>query len=204
MIDIAAHINATRREVTRDEESVCVVMSRSYDAALDDVWDALTDPDRIKRWLMPISGDLRVGGTFQLEGNAGGEILECEPPARYKVSFGGPDSLVEVRLSAAGDERTDFVLEHTVPLAMAQSGAGAFTVGPGWDGALLGLALFLAGEVKESDDPVEAAGSEEAQRYSLASVIAWEAAITASGTATPEEVAAGKEMSMGFFAPGVD
>jgi hypothetical protein len=29
---------------------------------------------------MPISGELRVGGSFQLEGNAGGEILTCEPP----------------------------------------------------------------------------------------------------------------------------
>ncbi|WP_246446806.1 hypothetical protein [Micromonospora polyrhachis] len=28
----------------------------------------------------PIEGDLRVGGTFQLKDNAGGEILRCEKP----------------------------------------------------------------------------------------------------------------------------
>ena len=28
----------------------------------------------------PISGDLRLGGRYQLQGNAGGEILVCEPP----------------------------------------------------------------------------------------------------------------------------
>ena len=56
------------------------MLRRRYDAAIEDVWDAVTDPDRLKRWFLPISGDLRVGGTFQLEGNAGGEILSCEPP----------------------------------------------------------------------------------------------------------------------------
>ncbi|MFI6503299.1 SRPBCC family protein [Nonomuraea typhae] len=203
MIDIEGHINATHREVVRDDERVTVVMKRTYDAEVADVWDALTDPDRMKRWFMPISGDLRPGGTFQLEGNAGGRILECEPPERYKVTFGDVSSIVEVRLSPAGDERTDFVLEHSVPLAMAQSGAGAFTVGPGWDGALLGLGLFLSGEVQPGDDPVEAAGSDEALRYSKASVQAWEKAVAASGTATAEEIAQGKAMAEQFFAPGV-
>ncbi|WP_157252145.1 SRPBCC family protein [Nonomuraea typhae] len=204
MIDIESHINATHRDVTRDDERVTVVLKRTYDAEVADVWDALTDPDRMKRWFMPISGDLRPGGNFQLEGNAGGQILECEPPGRYKVTFGDVSSIVEVRLSPAGDERTDFVLEHSVPLAMAQSGAGAFTVGPGWDGALLGLALFVTGEVQPGDDPAEAARSEEALRYSKASVQAWEKAVAASGTATAEEIAQGKAMAEQFFAPGIN
>ena len=44
------------------------------------MWDACTDPERIGRWFLPVSGDLRLGGRYQLEGNAGGEILRCEPP----------------------------------------------------------------------------------------------------------------------------
>ncbi|MEU7895028.1 SRPBCC family protein [Nonomuraea sp. NPDC049152] len=202
MIDILAQINATNRGVRRDDESVTVVMGRTYDAAVEDVWDALTDPDRIKRWLMPISGDLRVGGTFQLEGNAGGEILECDPPYRFKATFGDASSIVEVRLRANGDEHTDFEFEHTVPIAMAVSGAGAFYVGPGWDGALLGLDLFLRGEM--ATDPVEAANSEEAQRFSKESVLAWTSAIEESGTATAEEIAAGRQVALDQFAPGID
>lgn len=202
MIDILAQINATSRGVRRDDESVTVVMGRTYQASVEDVWDALTDPDRIKRWLMPVSGDLRVGGTFQLEGNAGGEILECDPPHRFKATFGDASSLVEVRLRADGDERTDFEFEHTVPIAMAVSGAGAFYVGPGWDGAVLGLDLFLRGET--AADPVEAANSEEAQRYSKASVLAWASVIEKSGTATAEEIAAGRQVALDQFAPGVD
>jgi uncharacterized protein YndB with AHSA1/START domain len=100
-----------------------VLLTRSYGALIEDVWDALTDPERIRRWLMPITGELKIGGSFQLEGNAGGEILECEPPSRFKVTFGGPTSLVEVRLTAgAEDETTELELDHTVPAEFAGGG----------------------------------------------------------------------------------
>jgi hypothetical protein len=39
-------------------ECVSVLLRRGYDAPIGDVWDAVTQPDRIKRWLMPISGEL--------------------------------------------------------------------------------------------------------------------------------------------------
>jgi hypothetical protein len=82
---------------------------------------------------------------------------------------------------------------------MAGSGAGALFVGPGWDGALLALGLFVRGEV--SDDPIAAASSPEALEFSRQSVHAWTEAVTASRTATAEEIAAGVEMSMAQFAP---
>jgi uncharacterized protein YndB with AHSA1/START domain len=87
MIDIASQLDAIHRQVERQPpaggsgEHVSVLLRRGYGAPIGDVWDAVTQPDRIRRWLMPISGELRVGGSFQLEGNAGGEILACDPPA---------------------------------------------------------------------------------------------------------------------------
>jgi uncharacterized protein YndB with AHSA1/START domain len=204
MIDIANQIAAIHREVgTRPAdggEEVAVLLRRSYPAPVDDVWDALTDPDRVKRWFYPVSGDLRAGGTFQLEGNAGGEILRCEPPRLLRVTFGGPASLVELRLSPEGEDGTVLELEHTVPLEFAGSGAGALYVGPGWDGAFLALELFLRGEV--SDDPVAAANSPRAQEFSRHSVHAWAAVVEASGTAGPDEIAAATEASLAQFAPG--
>ena len=205
MIDIANQLNATQRQVERQPaadgagELISVLMRRSYDTPVQDVWDAVTDPDRIKRWLMPIGGDLRVGGRFQLEGNAGGEILSCEPPGLLKVTFGGPASLVELRLTAQGDDDTVLELEHTVPIEMAQSGAGALFVGPGWDGALMGLGLFLRGEV--AGDPVEAAGSLQVQEFSRQSVEAWAEVVKDSGTATDEQLAAATQVSLAQFAP---
>nr|BFE84420.1 hypothetical protein GCM10020093_070210 [Planobispora longispora] len=151
MIDIAAQIEAVHREVgtrsTEDGEVVGLLLRRDYDAPVQDVWEALTDPDRVKRWFYPLSGDLRPGGDFQLEGNAGGRILSCEAPRLLKVTFGAETSVLEVRLSPGGEGATTLELEHTVPLAMAGSGAGALYVGPGWDGGLLALGLFLEGEV---------------------------------------------------------
>jgi uncharacterized protein YndB with AHSA1/START domain len=205
MIDIASHLNAISRKVEvlppADGlgERVSVLLRRGYDAPIGDVWDAVTEPDRIKRWFMPISGELRVGGSFQLEGNAGGEILACEPPRWFRVTFGGPTSLVEVRLTAQGESAALLELEHTVPIEMAQSGAGALYVGPGWDGALLGLDLFLRGEA--IGDPVAAANSSEAVEFSRQSVLAWAEVVKDSGTASAEELAAATEVSLAQFAP---
>ncbi|HSJ83161.1 MAG TPA: SRPBCC family protein [Acidimicrobiia bacterium] len=203
MIDIATQINAIDREVTRRHgphgEEVSVLIRRTYDAGVADVWEALTDPDRMKRWFFPISGDLRVGGSFQLEGNAAGDILRCEPPRLLEVSFGGPTSLVELRLSPEGEERTRLELEHTVPIEIAQSSAGSLYVGPGWDGGFVALDLYLRGEI--SDDRVAAANSPEGQQLSRQSVDAWRAVVQASGTATAEEIAAATQMALAQFAP---
>jgi uncharacterized protein YndB with AHSA1/START domain len=205
MIDIASQLKAISRQVERQPtadgagELVRVLLRRSYDTPVEDVWDAVTDPDRMKRWFLPVSGDLRVGGNFQLEGNAGGQILACEPPRLLRVTFGDPNSIVELRLTAQGDGDTVLELEHTVPIEIAQSGAGAMWVGPGWDGALLGLGLFLGGEAV--GDPVAAANSPEAQAFSKESVRAWAAVVEDSGTATAEQLAAATEVSLAQFAP---
>lgn len=203
MIDIANHLKAIHREVgkrpTESGEVVSVLLRRSYQAPVEDVWSAVTDPDRMKRWFLPVSGDLRVGGTFQLEGNAGGEILHCEPPRLLKVTFGGPTSLVELRLSSADADNTALELEHTVPIEMAGSAAGALYVGPGWDGAFMGLDLFLSGQV--IDDPAAMANSLEVQAFSKESAHAWVAVVEASGAASAEEIAAATEVSLAQFAP---
>jgi uncharacterized protein YndB with AHSA1/START domain len=93
MINITSQIDAIGREVSRrqgvDGEEIAVLIRRSYDAPSVDVWDALTDPERVRRWFYPLTGDLRAGGTFQLEGNAGGDIVRCEPPRLLRVTFGG-------------------------------------------------------------------------------------------------------------------
>ncbi len=205
MIDIPTQIDAIDRSVRRaprDDggENVVVLARRTYPASPDDTWSALTDPSRIARWFMPISGDLRQGGTFQLEGNAGGDILACDPPHRLRVTFGDASSIVEVRLAPDGDGRTALELEHSVPIEMAQSGAGARWAGPGWDGGLMALGLFLAGDVP--DDPVAAANSPEAMAFNAKSVRAWADAVEASGTATAEQLAEAVEISMAQFAPG--
>ena len=189
MIDLVDQIAAIERAVVKrpvgDEARLGVVLRRTFDAPSAAVWAALTEPARVKRWFLPVSGDLRVGGTFQTEGNAGGEILRCDAPHALDLTWGGPTSVVEFRLSdAKGGTALEFT--HTVPLSRAGSGAGALFVGPGWDGALLALGLYLAGET--SDDPA-ATNSPEAQAFMSRSFDAWVATIERSGTATAKELA---------------
>jgi len=157
-IDLMDQIGAVRREVrtgTRDgQDTKILVATRTYDAELTDVWDALTSTERIPRWFLPITGELRRGGRYQLEGNASGDILECEPPHRLAVTweFGGGVSWVAVRLVAADPERTTLELEHTAVVPdefWPVYGPGA--AGVGWDLSLLELARHLCGAVEALD-----------------------------------------------------
>src|ERR1700736_2479374 len=87
MIDVVQQINAVQRQVgsrvLEAGEARTVTISQTYDATIDDVWDACTNVDRIPRWVLPISGQLRVGGRYQLEGNAAGTIQRCDPPNSF-------------------------------------------------------------------------------------------------------------------------
>ena len=84
-----------------------VTLARSYKTTVEDVWDAVSNGERIPRWFLPISGDLKLGGRYQLEGNAGGVITACERPSYFAVTweFGGDVSWVEVRISDDGADQ---------------------------------------------------------------------------------------------------
>jgi uncharacterized protein YndB with AHSA1/START domain len=199
--DILDELGATDRGVTRrlddGTEVVAVSLRRTYAASVDDVWDAVVDPERLRRWMLPVSGDLRLGGTFQLEGNVGGEIRRCERPNHLTVSWGAPNSVVDLRLTAEG-EGTVLELEHSVPLELAQSAAGALFVGPGWDVTVVALADYLRGVVVE--DPAAWENAVEVQRYSERTIAAWIEVATAAG-AGPEEVGAAEQMARAQFTP---
>jgi uncharacterized protein YndB with AHSA1/START domain len=209
MIDIVHEIDAVQRQVGAGQiaagEARSLTLNRTYEAPIEDVWDALTNPERINRWFLPISGDFRLGGNFQFEGNAGGEIVSCERPNRLKVTWaygGGEASELEVRLSPAGDESTIFELEHTavVPDEMwDQFGPGA--VGIGWDQGLLGLALHLRGESVGDGEAWQL--SAEGREFSTRSSEAWGKANRAAG-ADPDAVARGVAASTAFYAPEPD
>ena len=150
MIDVDHQINAVRRavgtRVLEAGEARTVTISQVYDAAVEDVWDACTNPERIPRWFLPVSGDLRVGGSYQLEGNASGTIERCDPPSSFFATweYGGEVSWIEVRLSAdAGGTRLQIEhIAHVDDTRWAQFGPGA--VGVGWDLGLMALALHLS------------------------------------------------------------
>ncbi|MGS2647924.1 SRPBCC domain-containing protein [Streptosporangium sp. LJ11] len=200
-MDIVDEINQAHRELLDGERKV-MTLRRRYDAEPEDVWDACTNAERLSRWFQPVTGDLRPGGTYRIEGNAGGEILRCEPPRLLRISWlYGDDpgfSEVEVRLSGEGGG-TLFELRHTadVPPEM-WTGYGPGAVGVGWDLAFLGLGLHLSGAPKVDEDTFHL--TDEGRRFIAAGSQAWGRAHEAAG-GPPGQVAAAVAATTAFYAP---
>lgn len=177
------------------------VARRWYAAERPDVWDALTNAERIPRWYLPISGDLVVGGRYQLEGNASGVVESCEEPGSLGLTweFGGQVSWVQVQLSEADGGTTLELLHeaHVDPDLWAQFGPGA--VGLGWDLGLFGLGLHLASGA--AVDPAEAAtwpSSPEGTQYIRLAGKGWAQAAIDDGD-DPEEARAAAERTVAMY-----
>lgn len=188
-IDIIRHLGAVQRGVhTRDHEGAparVVTASRSYPTSVEDLWDAVTRADRLPRWFLPVSGDLKPGGRYQLEGNAGGEILQCDAPRHLSVTweFAGVVSWLEVRISDAPDGGARLELEHLAREDEHWTRFGPGAAGVGWDMALMGLGEHLSGA--PAVDPQAAMawmGSSEGRDFMERSAGAWGEADRAAGT----------------------
>jgi uncharacterized protein YndB with AHSA1/START domain len=210
MIDVAQQINAVSRQVgTRvfgPGEARTVTMTQTYAADQDDVWDACTNPERIPRWFLPITGDLKLGGRYQLEGNAGGTIERCDPPKSFFVTweFGGQTSWLEVRVVPAADSETRVELEHIAHVdddLWDQFGPGM--VGIGWDMALLGLAQHLSAGTPSVTPETAAAWTVSAEGIEFMSESGerWYAADVASGRDEQAARAAADTVKAAYTAP---
>ena len=200
MTDFLAMLNGTHREIDYRETPQGPVRSllirREYDAEIADVWDAITDPERLRRWFVPVNGDLREGGTFQLQGNAGGEIRRCRAPSLLAVTWAygdAPASDVELRLSEAAGVTT-LELHHapvaeTIDLAgrdvdpvLNDAETGIWGLGTGWELGTMGLAAYLAGTFQ--GDPADAAESPEILEAADRVGAAWAEVVGASRRGT--------------------
>lgn len=211
MKDVLEELAAARRTMGAATlpagDAYTMELRRRYEAPVDDVWNAITDPERLGRWLSSVNGDLRLGGSFELDGGEHGEVLQCDPPRRLRVSWlFGPDadewpgtSEVDVRLAPTSTGGTDFELVHAAAVGepmFPTYGPGAG--GVGWDLHLLALALFLAGG--ETLDHEEFRGLPEGREFARRSAVAWGEAHLAAG-GDPDQVASAVEATTQFYAP---
>lgn len=186
--DVKKHLGAVERSVASLEldgrPARAITLSRVYSTRAGDLWDALTSPERIGRWFLPVSGELELGGRFQFEGNAGGLITACEPPSRFEVTweFGGLVSWVEVDVSEEGAGRARLTLAHIQHTSDHWTQYGAGATGVGWEMGLLGLALHLADPTAPKPDAVEFAASPDGRALLVGSSEAWGEAAIAGGT----------------------
>jgi len=182
----------TARQVTRQVRTGeqggvptrTTVASRLYRTDQRELWDALTNIERIPRWFLPITGQLELGGRYQLEGNAGGTIEGCDEPDSFAVTweFDGSVSWVSVLLTPAdGGTRLELVHESPVdPSFWAQYGPGA--TGLGWDLSLIGLGWYAEDGLEFGPDDGEAfVASPEGVAFLEAAATDWAEAAIADG-----------------------
>lgn len=131
-----------------------VTFRRRYPTDAADLWEAVTTPERLARWLGSVHGDLAPGGRYELrmgvdepgsDQNATGVVRSCDPPRSFAVEWcfpGERPSEVEVRVEpGAEDGGAVLLLVHTRLEDPQATGYGA-----GWHTSLDQLADHLAGD----------------------------------------------------------
>jgi len=177
-------VTRTVSELEREGKPVRnVTLERTYDTTPDDLWDAMTNPERLARWFAPVSGDLKLGGRYQVENNAGGVITDCVPTRYFSVTweFGGGLSWVELRIAAEGDDRSRLTLSHLCPVDDHWRKFGPGAVGVGWDLGLAGLEHHLSSSQAERIDENAFGASIEGKAFMTDCSEDWRRAAVAAG-----------------------
>ncbi|MGI8879002.1 MAG: SRPBCC family protein [Jatrophihabitans sp.] len=141
------HTQATLLGTVRAVDGKGVVhMEDRYSSDIDDLWSALTDPQRLARWIAEVDGDLHLGGAFRASFTSGwegpGRVDVCEAPNRLLVTMSpgeADETVIEAELTVEGEQTRLMVEERGLPLAeVAAHGAG-------WQAHIEDLGALLAG-----------------------------------------------------------
>ncbi|HWK76575.1 SRPBCC family protein [Microbacterium sp.] len=132
--------------VERHGDGFRLVYEEVYATDIDDLWQAITTRERLARWMVEYTGDLREGGTWAVatEGAeqpwATGTISFCDEPRSFTTTWHAtqeePTELTVTLEPVAGGTRMRLV--HT--------GIRSIFYGAGWQTYLERLAADVAGE----------------------------------------------------------
>ena len=117
----------------REEDGRGVVhVEDVYATDAQDLWEAITRPERLARWIGDVEGDLRVGGEFAARLTSGwegaGVVEVCDAPHNLRVRMQRPGeepTVMEAHLTAEGDSTRLVIEERGLPIPdYADHGAG--------------------------------------------------------------------------------
>jgi len=196
--DVTHHLGAVFRTVSSLEvegkPARALTLQRTYTTTPQDLWEALTSPERLARWFTRVSGDLKLHGRYQIEGNASGEILNCQPPEYLSLTweFGSDKSQVEVWVSSDEPGHGRLKLTHTAHLSEHWETYGPGATGIGWELSLLGLELYLTQPTEPKIDEAAFAASPDGKAIITGSGEAWAQAVIENGEDAEASVAAAR------------
>lgn len=139
-------------DISLDGARRTVTIEREFAATVPDLWSALTEPARLRRWIGELEHTddgflLRMGGP-DVDAVATGRVLACEPERRILVGWrfsgdGGTeaDTELEAALEAVGPDRSRLTLRHARVQALTAADYGA-----GWEDMLTHLARAVGEE----------------------------------------------------------
>ncbi|HEX6272104.1 MAG TPA: SRPBCC family protein [Polyangiaceae bacterium] len=186
-LDVTQFVSDGHREVKDVERdgrpARAVIATRVYDTDIEDLWNAVTTPERIARWFAPVEGELRLGGRYQIKGNASGTVTACDAPRSFSLTweFGGGVTWVDLSLAAEG-KKTRLTLQHTAHLDEHWGKFGPGAVGVGWDLGLFGLYRHIrTGESISHEEAEMWSTTDEGKRFTRVASDDWARAAIAAG-----------------------
>ena len=203
-VTMAGLVTREVRTGSRDGAPTKIAIARrTYPTGQADLWDALTNPERIPRWFLPVSGELKAGGRYQLEGNAGGVVEQCQEPDTFTVTweFGEMMSWLAVTLTPDGaGTRLELAHEaHVDPTMWGQFGPGA--VGVGWDLALMALGRHVdTGAQVDPETAVTFPATAEGREFIRLAATAWADAAIGDGD-EPGAAREAADRTLAFYTP---
>jgi len=125
-----------------------LVLTRRFEAPIEDVWESLTRSESTARWYGTWTGTPGTGNTIMVkmlfekgEPESEAHIDACEPPRRLALSTTGEWGVrIEVTLTQVGAVTELRFVHHLVDRAPARD------YGPGWEYYLDNLVAARAGE----------------------------------------------------------
>lgn len=148
--------------VTEMVDDTALMIRRTFDADVQTLWNALTDPKAWMQWMgakmatpQRTEADLRVGGAWLIEmkgnesgdaHNVKGEFTEVDEPNRVSFTwawYSTPDAVSQVTyaLKDAGGGKTTLTLTHKRFASIEARNGHSM----GWNASLDTLATYISG-----------------------------------------------------------
>ncbi|MBO0896692.1 MULTISPECIES: SRPBCC domain-containing protein [Arthrobacter] len=137
--------------IERLSDGYAVAFDRQFDYPTAHIWDILTNPEKISRWLGQLSPEWQLGKEYTLEmdgGSSFGTVLQLEPRSSLQITWEdqlGSESVLEWQvLASSGGALLLFRSRTDTPDFLAEGSAG-------WQGILAAFASVAAGEEPARD-----------------------------------------------------